>query len=179
MLADGSFVPKSSNRIESYGTCDELNAQIGLLIEIAKQQPIDRLPKEIFSRLNRIQNHLFDLGGELATPNLDPVTTRQRLVSIEDIALLEQEMDEWNEKLEPLSNFVLPGGNLLNAQAHVCRTVCRRAERVTVELSAQASIRREALVYLNRLSDWFFVCGRAISQAQGSPENLWQQKIVR
>ncbi len=177
MLADGSFVSKSHERIESYGTCDELNSHVGMLIGLLDAQSGSGQFKEMTRQLQRIQNHLFDIGSELATPGLDPAKSKLRLIGLSDIATLESEMDHWQSSLQPLRNFLLPGGSLANAQAHICRTVCRRAERLCVRLSEREVIRTEVLVYLNRLSDWFFVGSRMISHSTGTTEILWQQKL--
>jgi cob(I)alamin adenosyltransferase len=177
MLADGSFVSKSHERIESYGTCDELNSHIGMLISFLEGRADAHQFVEMTRQLLRIQNHLFDIGSELATPGLDPSKSKLRLIGTTDIALLESEIDGWQNSLAPLRNFLLPGGNPANAQAHICRTVCRRAERLCVRLAEREVIRTEVLVYLNRLSDWFFVGSRLISHLTGSPEILWQPKL--
>ncbi|MEY4630006.1 MAG: hypothetical protein RIQ81_126 [Pseudomonadota bacterium] len=178
-LANGSKVPKYHLRIDAYGTIDELNAFAGMLrdqLHIMDQQK--HLPKiaELTTRLRRIQNELFDVGGELATPIDALDISRQQVVSHESVSRLEQEIDEFNNQLEPLANFVLPGGHPANSLAHVVRTVCRRAERAVVALAGEDTIREEVSIYLNRLSDWFFVASRVISQEAGVPELLWQQK---
>lgn len=178
-LANGSKVPKFDLRIEAYGTVDELNAFVGLLRdELHQMEQHKTLPKitEITARLRRIQNELFDVGGELATPVDVLDTSRQQVVTHESVARLEQEIDEFNEQLEPLANFVLPGGHSANSLAHIVRTVCRRAERGIVALANETTVREEVSIYLNRLSDWFFVASRVISQEAGVPELLWQQR---
>lgn len=171
MLASGQKVPKDSLRIETYGTVDELNAFLGVLrdsLEVSKF-------KDLIERIAAVQNEIFDLGGELSTPpdRLDP--TKQQVVTAASVARLEAEIDEYNDKLPPLANFVLPGGHPANSHAHVCRTVCRRAERLVVQLSREESVRDDARIYLNRLSDWFFVASREISRRLGVPEVLWKQ----
>lgn len=178
-LANGSKVPKHHLRIDAYGTVDELNAFVGLLRDelhgMDHQKPRPRVA-ELLAKLRRIQNELFDVGGELATP-LDVLdTSRQQVVNHESVSRLENEIDEFNDHLEPLANFVLPGGHPANSLSHVVRTVCRRAERAVVALAGEESVREEVSIYLNRLSDWFFVAGRVISQEAGVPELLWQQK---
>lgn len=175
MLADGSLVPKDNLRLEAYGTVDELNAHIGALRDIVQELPVESR-NEWDPALFRIQNELFDIGGELATPK-ESISPRQGLINTKDIIRLEEEIDRWNEKLPGLKNFVLPGGHRANSQAHVCRTVCRRAERVLVQLIHQDnSIRQDTQVYLNRLSDWLFVCSRSMSLALNCPEVLWDQR---
>ena len=176
MLASGEKISKSAKRIEAYGTVDELNAWVGnfrdhLQVEAKLKDHALNLS------LERVQNELFDLGSELATPSRSINPERQRLVSMKDISVLEQEIDSANESLKPLANFVLPGGHLANSVAHVARTVCRRAEREVVRLRLEEpDIRTETQIYLNRLSDWLFVMSRAVSQVLGCPEVLWQQR---
>jgi len=181
MLASGAFVPKNAPRIEAYGTVDELNACVGLLrdtlVEFAPSgAPHEKSFRGIVAALLQIQNELFDVGGELATPTEVLDTTKQQVVGPDAIARLEREMDAFNEQLAPLANFVLPGGHRANSLAHVARTVCRRAERRLVSLTGVESIRTEPCIYLNRLSDWFFVVSRIISQSLSTPEVLWKQK---
>lgn len=177
MLATGEFVSKADARIEAYGTVDELNAHLGLLNELIaiaeKDNP--KLNQSLFW-LSKIQNELFDIGGELATPIAQLNLSRQVVVSTIEIERLEREIDEMNESLAPLQNFILPGGSLANAQAHVARTVCRRAEREIVRLSKISNVRPEAVMYVNRLSDWLFVYGRMVNQLLGAKEVLWQQR---
>jgi cob(I)alamin adenosyltransferase len=165
-LAGGQEVDKTDQRIEAYGTVDELNATLGVVSET------DGIDAAMLERIRRIQNELFDLGGELATlpEDLHPA---QPLIGEDASARLEAEMDAANESLPTLRSFVLPGGGMLSARLHVARTVCRRAERRLVALHRTASQRSETLRYLNRLSDWLFVMGRvAVVQAQKS-EVLW------
>ncbi len=171
MLASGQKVPKDSLRIETYGTVDELNAFLGVLRDSLEAS----LFGDLIERIAAVQNEIFDLGGELATPpdHLDP--SKQQVVTAASVARLEAEIDGYNDKLPPLANFVLPGGHLANSHAHVCRTVCRRAERLVVQLSRTESVRDDARIYLNRLSDWLFVASREISRRLGVPEVLWKQ----
>ena len=178
-LANGTKVPKYHLRIEAYGTVDELNSFTGLLrdqLQQMEQHKAIACIAELMVRLRLIQNELFDVGGELATPVESLDTARQQVVSHESVSRLEKEMDEYNDGLEPLMNFVLPGGHPANSLAHVVRTVCRRAERSVVALANEESVREEVSIYLNRLSDWFFVVGRVISREACVPEILWQQK---
>ena len=172
LLATGERLLKSNVRIEAYGTVDELNAVIGMLRDTISP---DEKMGDIISMIGKIQNELFDLGGELSVP-LDVLNTdRQQVVEISDIERLEHEMDSFNEKLPPLENFVLPGGHLANSAAHLARTVCRRAERAVVRMSEQDGVRDEVRIYLNRLSDWFFVLSRELSRRYGVEEVLWAQ----
>jgi len=175
LLANGQKIAKDDLRIETYGTIDELNAHIGLLRDLIQSEGADSHSKILDQSLYRIQNELFDLGSELATP-AESINPRQILINSNDIGNIEKEIDSWNEELPPLKNFVLPGGLPANSQAHVCRTVCRRAERLLVSLCRKdPSVRAEPQIYINRLSDWLFVCGRTVSRLFDSPEVLWDQ----
>jgi cob(I)alamin adenosyltransferase len=164
-LAGGQRVAKDSLRIEAYGTVDELNAFIGVARAGA--------PDELATILLRVQHELFNLGSILATLPED-VHPKQARVTDAEIARLEAEMDAMNEGLPPLRSFVLPGGSRLNAELHVCRTVCRRAERVCVALARVESVPEEAVRYLNRLSDALFVWSRWASRVEGVAETLWE-----
>jgi cob(I)alamin adenosyltransferase len=164
-LAGGQRVPKDSLRIEAYGTVDELNSFIGLARSDA--------PEPLAGMLLRVQHELFNLGSILATLPED-VHPKQARVTSAEIERLEAEMDRMNEDLAPLRSFVLPGGSRLNAELHICRTVCRRAERVCVALAREAPAPPEAVRYLNRLSDALFVWSRWASHATGAPETLWE-----
>lgn len=176
LLATGERVLKSNVRIEAYGTVDELNAVAGLLRDTVAA---DKSMNDIVAQLSKIQNELFDIGGELSVP-LDVLDTeRQQVVKMSDVERLEREMDAFNEKLPPLENFVLPGGHLANSTAHLARTVCRRAERAVVRMSEQDAVRDEVRVYLNRLSDWFFVVSRELSRRYAVEEVLWAQNKKR
>ena len=160
-LGDRSRVSKADPRIEAYGTVDELGANLG----VALTQP--GLPERTTGFLRRIQNDLFDVGADLAVPAED---ARERLrVDAEQVAWLERCCDEVNAELEPLRSFVLSGGTPAAAWLHVCRTVCRRAERHVVALGGQAS--PQALRYLNRLSDLLFILAR---DANRGDEPLWE-----
>ena len=175
-LASGEKISKSARRLEAYGSVDELNSWIGFLRDQIQAQATFK-EHWIDGSLARIQNELFDLGGELATPAKAINPTRQRLVSTHDIKCLEEEIDQVNEHLPTLANFVLPGGHPGNSTAHLARTICRRAERELVRFHIEEpEVRGETLIYLNRLSDWLFVMSRLISQKLGCPEVLWQQQ---
>jgi cob(I)alamin adenosyltransferase len=159
-LGDMSRVPKTDGRIEAYGTIDELNAHVGVLLAAGG------LPEGWDAWLSRIQNDLFDCGADVSVPLTDE---RDRLrVRAEQTTWLEERCDEVNANLPKLRSFVLPGGTPQSAQLHVCRTVCRRAERRCVALGD--AINTEVVRYLNRLSDLFFILGRA---AAGEDERLW------
>ena len=159
-LGDMSRVSKNDARIEAYGTVDELNATVGVALALAD------LPERLGPILRRIQNDLFDVGADLSVP-LDDARERLR-VRAEQTTALEQLCDEFNADLQPLKSFVLPGGTPAAAQLHVCRTVCRRAERRTI--ACGDAINAECIRYLNRLSDLFFILARA---ANSGDEPLW------
>jgi cob(I)alamin adenosyltransferase len=162
-LGDMSRVPKTDPRIEAYGTTDELNAHVGVALTLAD------LPPRFAPWLKRIQNELFDVGADLCVP-LDPKGRQERLrVTAEQTAWLEAACDEVNADLAPLKSFLLPGGSPAAAQLHVCRTVCRRAERRAI--ACGDAINREVVRYLNRLSDLLFILSRAANDGE---EPLWQ-----
>jgi cob(I)alamin adenosyltransferase len=166
-LAGGQRLPKNDLRIEAYGAVDELNSFIGLARESARELP------ELYEILGRVQHELFNLGSLLATMPED-LHPKQARITAADSEQLEREIDRMNEGLPPLRSFVLPGGSRLNAELHICRTVCRRAERVMVALDAQAPVDPAGLKYLNRLSDALFVWSRWASHRLGVPEVLWE-----
>ncbi len=174
-LVGGQKVPKHDVRIEAYGTVDELNAFVGAARQsLAEASLADAARDHLDRALLRVQHQLFNLGSILATLPAD-VHPRQPRVTPDDCAWLEGEMDAATARLEPLRSFVLPGGCRLNADLHVCRTVCRRAERLVVGmLDRGESVDDTALVYLNRLSDAFFVWSRLASLEVGASEVLWQ-----
>lgn len=169
-LVGGQRLPKDSPRIEAYGTVDELNAFVGVARQTASNEPS---AAALGSILLRVQHELFNLGSILATLPAD-VHPRQARITEAEITRLETEMDHANESLPPLRSFVLPGGSRLNAELHVCRTVCRRAERIAIALARQEPVPAEAVKYLNRLSDAFFVWSRWTSYLSGAPETLWE-----
>jgi cob(I)alamin adenosyltransferase len=168
-LAGGQRIAKDAPRIEAYGTVDELNSVLGVARATAEESGL-RAFAEI---LLRVQHELFNLGSILATQPED-VHPRQARVTEREIARLEQEMDKMNEGLAELRSFVLPGGCRLNAELHVCRTVCRRAERRLVTLARAEEVPPEAVKYLNRLGDALFVWSRWASAESRSPETLWE-----
>jgi cob(I)alamin adenosyltransferase len=169
-LAGGQRVAKDSRRIEAYGTVDELNSFVGLARDTVASDPAVAVLSDI---LLRIQHELFNLGSILATLPED-VHPRQARITEAEIVQLESEMDKMNEDLPALRSFVLPGGSRLNAELHVCRTVCRRAERAVVALAREEQVPAEAAKYLNRLGDAFFVWSRWASHRGGIPETLWE-----
>lgn len=166
-LAGGQRLPKNDARIEAYGTVDELNSFVGLARESCGELP------ELAVILRRVQHELFNLGSILATLPEDVYPNQARITGAES-EQLEREMDSMNEHLEPLRSFVLPGGCRLNAELHICRTVCRRAERIAVGLAAQGNCDEVNIKYLNRLSDAFFVWSRWASYKLGAAETLWE-----
>ena len=160
-LGDMSRVPKTHPRIEAYGTVDELNAHIGVALAT------NGLPEAYAAWLRHIQNDLFDVGADIAAPE-DPAKERLRVIP-EQTKWLEERCDEVNATLEPLKSFVLPGGTAAAAQLHVCRTVCRRAERLAI--ACGEALGPEVVRYLNRLSDLLFILSRG---ANGADEPLWE-----
>ena len=173
-LAGGQRLPKDALRIEAYGTVDELNAFVGAACLAAEglagsYQNIIQMALI----LKRVQHELFNLGSILATKPED-VHPKQPRITEAEIELLESEIDQMNADLPPLRSFVLPGGCRLNVDLHICRTVCRRAERICVALARQEETPREAIRYLNRLSDAFFVWSRWSSHELSAPEILWE-----
>jgi cob(I)alamin adenosyltransferase len=169
-LGDGSRVPKDNPRVAAYGTVDELNAVLGLLLA----DPAIRggEPKQI-ELLQNIQNDLFDVGADLCVPQTAEEKTGQRLrVQPEQIVRLEKAIDELNANLKPLTTFVLPGGSTAAAWCHLARTVCRRAERDIVTLANSEKINAQILIYLNRLSDLLFVLARVCNR-NGQDDVLW------
>jgi cob(I)alamin adenosyltransferase len=173
-LAGGQRIAKNDPRIESYGTVDELNSFVGLARtsceSLAAQH--ERLGW-LAGILRRVQHELFNLGSVLATLPEDVHPKQPRIVPA-DILQLEREIDQCNEELPKLRSFVLPGGSRLDAELHICRTVCRRAERLLVSLTTSGQGDAESLKYLNRLSDALFVWSRWVNFVAGSAEALWE-----
>ena len=166
-LGNGARVAKFSTRVTAYGTVDELNSVVGL----ARLQA----EGELEGQLSRIQNDLFDLGADLCTPDMEKDAEREYpplRMDASQVTRLETEIDGMNARLEPLRSFILPGGTALAAHLHHCRTVARRAERFVVELATMETVSPEAVKYLNRLSDWFFVASR-IANDDGKADVLW------
>lgn len=173
-LAGGQRVPKDSARIEAYGTVDELNAFTGLAV-VSCEEMVARDPRMglLLVILRRVQHELFNLGSILATLPEDVHPKQARITSAE-VSQLEREIDAMNEELPSLRSFVLPGGTRLNAELHVTRTVCRRAERLLIALARTEAIPPEAVQYLNRLSDAMFVWSRWVNHTAGVAEILWK-----
>ena len=168
-LADGRRVGKDHPRVEAMGEVDSLNSQLGLLLaELAHQRQTHPSLQELLEVLAPCQHRLFDLGGELAMPDYQAVQESH-------IEQMEQAIDRWNAELGPLENFILPGGSRLVAQAHICRSSARTAERRCQQLNAQEPLRAIMLAYLNRLSDLLFVTARLMARRQQISEVLWQE----
>jgi cob(I)alamin adenosyltransferase len=158
-LGDGSRFEKDSLRVEAFGTVDELNSQVGLLMSTQLSEPV-------FDCLTRIQHELFDLGGELCMPGFT-------LIPESFVSQLEADLDHFNEDLPPLKDFILPGGSESAARCHIARTVCRRAERALVSLAREEETNPVSLRYLNRLSDLLFVMARVLAREDGGSEIIW------
>jgi cob(I)alamin adenosyltransferase len=175
-LVGGKKVAKDSPRIESYGVVDELNSIVGLARVFNRETEPAAARERLETILQRVQNELFDLGSELATP---PEAAYEGMFRVgpEQVKALEKLMDECQKDLEPLRSFILPGGGKVSAFLHQCRTVCRRAERDILRLSRSEDIGDWPLKYVNRLSDLFFVLSRWIAKQQGEPEYLWRRGL--
>ncbi|MDD5033462.1 MAG: cob(I)yrinic acid a,c-diamide adenosyltransferase [Methylococcaceae bacterium] len=158
-LGDGSRIGKDSLRVETYGTLDELNSHIGMVLAFD-------IPSGLREALSEIQHRLFDLGGELCLPG-------HRFILAEPVEWLERELDSLNAALPSLKEFILPGGNQAAAACHIARTVCRRAERLMVALARQEDLNGQALAFINRLSDFLFVAARLLARENGG-EVLWR-----
>lgn len=161
-LGNGKRIGKDSLRVNAYGTVDELNSSLGMVLAC-------ELPDAVRDRLVEIQHELFDLGGELCIPGM-------ALIQASDIDRLESTLDTFNEDLPALKEFILPGGGSAAAHLHLSRTICRRAERDAVALSREEAVRPEAIRYLNRLSDLLFVLARVVARASGHGEVLWRNE---
>ncbi|SES96285.1 cob(I)yrinic acid a,c-diamide adenosyltransferase [Hymenobacter actinosclerus] len=168
-LIGGTRVPKSSLRIECYGTVDELNSYIGLV----RDQPVNEARRSL---LKEIQDRLFTVGASLAS---DPEKSKMKIPDLhaEDVALLEQEMDRMNETLPELRVFVLPGGHQSVSFAHLARCVCRRAERLVIHLNEDEFVAELVIMYLNRLSDYLFVLSRQMAHELGAEEVKWEPRM--
>ncbi len=158
-LGDGSRVDKDNLRVEAFGTVDELNSTVGLVLAA-------NLPVNVQTILNRVQHELFDLGGELCVPG----TT---LIPGHYVEGIEADLDLLNADLPPLKDFILPGGSESAARCHLARTVCRRAERRVITLARDEDVNPVTIRYLNRLSDFLFVAARVLARADGGSEVLW------
>ena len=168
-LIGGTRVPKHHLRIECYGTVDELNSYIGLLA----CQDIDPNYQAL---LKEIQDRLFTIGAALAA---DPEKSRMKIPDLHerDITLLEVEMDQMNETLPDLTHFILPGGNTIVSYCHIARCICRRTERLTVQLASESFVDEKMTIYLNRLSDYLFVLARKLNSDAKTDENIWIPRL--
>lgn len=166
-LFGGRRVSKSHLRVDAYGTVDELNSFVGLLVDSIEKESVREM-------LQQVQHRLFTIGAHLAsdpekapaTPDLEPI----------DIEVLEKAMDEMGDNLPELKHFILPGGHPAASLCHICRTVCRRAERLVVALYQSAPVDEQVLQYLNRLSDYFFVLARQLAHDAGAKETIWNPR---
>ena len=161
-LGNGNRVSKNSLRIHTLGEVDEVNAAIGVLL-------CEEMPDEVRQLLVNVQHDLFDLGGEVCIPGMEMITAKQ-------VQHLEDELDRFNDDLEPLKDFILPGGTRAAAICHQARTICRRAERMIVALGQEEAVNDAPRQYLNRLSDLLFVLGRVLNRAGGRGDVLWQKR---
>jgi cob(I)alamin adenosyltransferase len=172
-LLGGRRVRKDDARIEAIGSVDEVNAAIGLVrVELARSGVA---PAELDDELGTIQHRLFDLGAELASPA--DGAPRVSAIRDADAGELEASIDRYEATLEPLRQFILPGGMPAAAQLHLARCVCRRCERRLVELASREAVRSESLRYINRLSDWLFVVARIVNRANRLPDVVWDQRV--
>jgi cob(I)alamin adenosyltransferase len=173
-LVGGQKVPKDDLRIECFGTVDELNSFLGAVrVSLEAFTPAAIPLAKLAVIIKRVQHELFNLGSILATQPQDVHPKQPRVTEVE-VQQLETEIDQANEDLSPLKSFVLPGGSRLDAELHICRTVCRRAERLLVALSRDSSVPPETIQYLNRLSDALFVWSRWVNHVMGATETLWE-----
>ena len=175
-LIGGVKVDKDDLRIDAYGTIDELNSVLGLCISEINKIENKKIKEETIKIFTRIQNELFNLGSSLSRLDIDKESNFPSIKRV-NIIKLENEIDQYNVKLPELTSFVLPGGSTINALLHLARTICRRAERISVTLMKRTKIDENILPYLNRLSDLFFVFSRWFSHKMNMTENLWDPKL--
>ena len=171
-LVDGSRVSKGNHRLETYGTLDELNSIVGLLRSRLSHATFEL---QIAESLRSVQNNLFNIGSHLACVDS---TIRAKLPSLSELALatIEDAMDQWEAELPPLREFILPGGHELAALSHLARTVCRRADRHMIRLRDEgADLAPDQMIYINRLSDWFFLLARKFNFVSGSKDFVWSK----
>jgi cob(I)alamin adenosyltransferase len=166
-LGDGSRIKKTHPRVVAMGSVDELNSSLGVLVEELLSVKDDELIA-IATFLRSLQHRIFDLGGELSIPGYE-------IVKKENVAAIEHELDQLNDHLAPLENFILPGGSRLIANCHMVRAICRRAERDVIVLSEVEAVNAAALKFLNRLSDYLFVLARSCARITGVDEVLWEK----
>ena len=164
-LGDGKRIRKDSPRMEAIGTIDELNSVIGVMLA-------HPMPNDLRDVFTTIQHRLFDLGGELAMPGYT-------FIDAGDVEWIETTLDHYNENLPPLKDFILPGGTITAANCHLARSICRRAERILVHMNESDAVNAPVRQYVNRLSDWLFVCARVLNRLEGTDsEVLWKPKAV-
>lgn len=175
-LFGGQRITKAHQRIESYGTVDELNAQIGLVLATVQKATVAEEMAELVLQCESIQQALFVIGSHLSTP-YDPVNIPDALPPVEESAItdLEKWIDDMDADLPPLQNFILPSGTITGSQLHVARTVARRAERAVIRLAAEEAVLPEIIQYFNRLSDYLFVAARYVNHAAGVVETPWKK----
>ncbi len=166
-LWGGETVSKNDPRVMAYGALDELNSQIGLIRAY-------KLPAQIDSSLQQRQNEIFNLSAEIAASGIKVADNLNDRIGTAQIDLLEQEMDQWTQQLPELKRFILPGGNLPAATAHIARTVCRRAEREIITIGNKENISQMILVYINRLSDWLFTLARLLNFQAEIEDTFWE-----
>lgn len=167
-LIGGSRVKKYDSRLEAYGTIDELNSVIGVLCSL-------ELPVNVVGLLNKIQNKLFNIGSLLASDDKGAAFTANLAITAENIKDLEDAIDEYQSQLPELTHFIIPGGDFSSAQCHVARTVCRRAERRILEFAEHSKVNTEIIIYINRLSDFFFVLSRKLSSDNKIADVIWKK----
>lgn len=165
-LGDGSRTPKDSVRVEAYGTVDELNSAVGVLLAVPN------VPQPVAERLTEVQHELFDLGGELCIPG-------HHVITAEHVTRLEKSLDAFNDALPPLKEFILPGGGPAAAACHLARAIARRAERRVCTLARAESVSPEVAKYLNRLSDLLFVLARVLARHERGAEVLWRHERAK
>ena len=165
-LGDGSRTPKDSVRVEAYGTVDELNSAVGVLLAVPN------VPQPVAERLTEVQHELFDLGGELCIPG-------HHVITAEHVARLEKSLDAFNDALPPLKEFILPGGGPAAAACHLARAIARRAERRVCTLARAETVSPEVTKYLNRLSDLLFVLARVLARHERGAEVLWRHERAK
>ena len=165
-LGDGSRTPKDSVRVEAYGTVDELNSAVGVLLAVPN------VPQPVAERLSEVQQELFDLGGELCIPG-------HQIITAQHVARLEKSLDAFNDALPPLKEFILPGGGPAAAACHLARAIARRAERRVCTLARAETVSPEVTKYLNRLSDLLFVLARVLARHERGAEVLWRHERAK
>lgn len=169
-LVNGEKISKADLRLDCYGSVDELNSVIGVLVSSLRGHSLDHTEKFLL----KIQNQLFNLGSQLACSDAEMAKSLPQITS-DDVTALETEMDDMSKPLPPLHEFILPGGHMLASQAHMARTVCRRVERLCARLAENEDVPAQGLPYLNRLNDYFFVLARFFNHTLGHQEITWKK----